>query len=58
MESETKEKLKVVPRKRPNAFMTFRITEEEDARIRAFAKSQNATISDVVLSALAQCGVI
>lgn len=58
MEDDEKIAFRVVPRKRPNAFLSFRVTKEEDARVRAFAKASGATISDVVISALERCGVL
>ena len=50
--------LKLEKRQRPDKILGFRCTASEEADLRGYAERHGAMISDVILSALKQTGVI
>ena len=51
-------KLKVIRRKEPFAMISLRIDPDDKARIEKCAAENQATVTDIVISALVQTGVI
>lgn len=51
-------KLRIVRRKEPFAMITLRIAPEDKSRIEKVAAENEATVTDVVISALIQTGVL
>ena len=47
-----------IVRRNPVVTVAFRTTAEEHRQLTAFAKAHQATVSDVIRSALAQIGII
>ena len=52
------EKLKIVKRERPDRINGFRLTPSQDDQLKRFAQEHGATVSDIIISALKQTGVI
>ena len=50
--------LKVVRRKEPFAMISIRASVEEKRQIESVATANGATVTDVIFSALRQCGVL
>ena len=52
------EKLKLEVRERPDVIQSFRLLPSEAEQLKGYAESHGAKVSDVVISALKQTGVI
>ena len=52
------EKLKLEVRERPDAIQSFRLLPSEAEQLKKYAEAHGVKMSDVVISALKQCGVI
>lgn len=52
------ETLKIVKREWPDKVTSFRTTHEEHGAIVAYAKAHGASLTDVIMSALRQTGVL
>ena len=50
--------LKVTRRKEPFAMISIRASVEEKRQIESVATANGATVTDVIFSALRQCGVL
>ena len=52
------EKLKLEVRERPDVIQSFRLLPSDAEQLKGYAESHGAKVSDVVISALKQTGVI
>ena len=52
------QQLRVIRRKEPFAMITLRVAPEDKARIEKVAAENEATVTDIVISALIQTGVL
>ena len=53
-----KEKLVIVKQERPERINGFRLTPSQDDQLKRYAQEHGAKVSDIIISALKQTGVI
>ena len=56
--STGKAELRIVKREAPSRMRAFRLMPNEDRMLEDYARTHEATVSDIVISALRQTGVL